>query len=96
VWRCAEIPSDENPAGVNTSGLCDDKLEALFKTQETQVDFAARQQTFYEITRYIFDQAYWIGVWKDPDMFGFSDRMINVKMSGATAFYNVAEWDVTH
>jgi len=94
-WRCAEIPSDESPAGVNTAGLCDDKLEALFKLQETQVDFAARQQTFYEITRYIFDQAYWIGVWQDPDLFGFSDRIINVKMSGATAFFNVAEWDVT-
>jgi peptide/nickel transport system substrate-binding protein len=94
-WRCAEIPSDEKPAGVNTAGLCDNTLEALFKKQETQVDFAARQQTFYEITRYIFDQAYWIGVWQDPDLFGFSNRMINVKMSGATAFFNVAEWDVT-
>ena len=70
------------------------QLEALFKQQETQVDFNARQQTFYEITRYIFDQAYWIGVWEDPDLFGFSDRMINVKMSGATAFFNVAEWDI--
>jgi len=95
VWRCAEIPTDENPVGVNPTGLCDDKLEALFKKQESQVDFSARQQTFYEITRYIFDQAYWIGLWQDPDLFGFSDRMINVKMSGATAFFNVAEWDVT-
>jgi peptide/nickel transport system substrate-binding protein len=95
LWRCAEIPSDENPAGVNTSGLCDDKLEALFKKQESQVDFNARQQTFYEITRYIFDNALWIGLWQDPDLFGFSDRMTNVKMSGATAFFNVAEWDVT-
>jgi peptide/nickel transport system substrate-binding protein len=94
-WRCAEIPTDEQPAGVNTAGLCDDKLEALFKLQETQVDFATRQKTFYEISRYMFDQAYWIGVWQDPDLFGFSDRMINVKMSGATAFFNVAEWDVT-
>ncbi len=41
------------------------------------------------------DQAYWIGMWQDPDLFGFSDRMINVKMSGAIAFFNVAEWDVT-
>jgi peptide/nickel transport system substrate-binding protein len=95
TFRCAEIPSSESPAGVNTLGLCDPKLEELFKTQETQVDFAARQQTFYQITRYIFDQAYWIGMWQDPDIFGFSDRMINVKMSGATAFFNVAEWDVT-
>ncbi len=31
VWRCSEIPSDENPAGVNTTGLCDEELEALFR-----------------------------------------------------------------
>ncbi len=95
VWRCSEFPTDENPVGVNTSGLCDEDLEALFKKQESQVDFKERQQTFFEITRYIFDQAYWIGIWQDPDLFGFSDRMINVKMSGATPFFNVAEWDLT-
>jgi len=95
VWRCGEIPSDENPAGVNTTGLCDQTLEDLFVKQETQVDFAERQQTFYQITRYIYDNAYWIGLWQDPDLFGFSDRMTGVKLSGATAFFNVAEWDVT-
>jgi peptide/nickel transport system substrate-binding protein len=94
VWRCAEIPSDESPAGVNGSGLCDEKLEALFVKQETQVDFAERQQTFYEITRYIYENVYWLGLWEDPDLFGFSERILNVKMSGATAFFNVAEWDL--
>jgi peptide/nickel transport system substrate-binding protein len=95
VWRCVEIPSDENPSGVNGTGLCDEKLEALFAKQSVQVDFDERQQTFYEITRYIFDQAYWIGMWQDPDLFGFSKRMLNVKVSGGTPFYNVAEWDLT-
>jgi peptide/nickel transport system substrate-binding protein len=95
VWRCSEIPSDENPAGVNTTGLCDQTLEDLFVKQETQVDFAERQQTFYQITKYIYDNAYWIGMWQDPDLFGFSNRMTNVKLSGATAFFNVADWDVT-
>jgi peptide/nickel transport system substrate-binding protein len=94
VWRCSEIPSDESPAGVNTTGLCDETLEALFAQQETQVDFNERQQTFFEITNYIFDQAYWIGLWEDPDLFGFSDRMLNVKVSGATPFFNVFEWDL--
>jgi len=94
VWRCSEIPSDDSPAGVNTSGLCDETLEALFAKQETQVDFNERQQTFFEITNYIFDQAYWIGLWQDPDLFGFSDRMLNVKVSGATPFFNVFEWDL--
>ena len=95
VWRCAEVPSDENPAGVNTTGLCDQTLEDMFVKQKTQVDFAERQQTFYQITKYIYDNAYWIGLWQDPDLFGFSNRMTNVKLSGATAFFNVAEWDVT-
>jgi len=94
VWRCSEIPSDENPAGVNTTGLCDEQLEALFVQQESQVDFNERQQTLYEITRYIFDNVLWLGLWQDPDLFGFSDRMLNVKVSGATPFFNVAEWDI--
>jgi peptide/nickel transport system substrate-binding protein len=94
VFRCAEIPSDESPAGVNTGGICDDALEALFVQQETQVDFAARQQTFYQISKYIYENVYWLGLWEDPDLFGFSDRIVNVKMSGATAFFNVAEWDL--
>ena len=95
VWLCSEIPSDENPAGQNTSGMCDEELDALFQKQATQVDFNERQKTVFEITKHIFDQAYWIGVWQDPDLFGFSDRMQNVKISGAIPFYNVFEWDIT-
>ena len=94
AWLCSEIPSDENPAGVNTSGLCDEKLDGLFQLQATQVDFAERQQTLYEITKYIYDNAYWIGLWLDPDLFGYSDRLLNVKTSGATPFFNLAEWDI--
>lgn len=94
VWRCAEIPSDENPAGVNPTGLCDQEFEALWAKQSTQVDFAERQQTFFQITKMIFERAYWIGLWQDPDYFGFSDRMLNVKMSGATPFFNIVEWDL--
>ncbi len=95
VWLCSEIPSDENPAGQNTSGICDEELDALFQKQAAQVDFNERQKTVFEISKHIFDQAYWIGVWQDPDLFGFSDRMQNIKISGATPFYNVFEWDLT-
>jgi peptide/nickel transport system substrate-binding protein len=94
IWLCVDIPSDENPAGTSPTGLCDEKLNGLFELQATQVDFAARQQTFYEITRYIYDNAFWIGLWQDPDLFMFSDRMLDVKMSGATPFFNIAEWDI--
>jgi len=95
VWLCSEIPSDESPAGGNTTGLCDETLDALWVKQGSQVDFQERQQTLHEITRFLFDNAYWIGLWQDPDLFGFSDRMTGVKMSGATPFFNITEWDVT-
>jgi len=95
IWLCSDIPTDANPAGTSPTGLCDEKLDGLFQKQASQVDYAARQATFHEITRYIFDQAFWIGIWLDPDLFGFSNRMLNVKMSGATPFFNLAEWDVS-
>jgi peptide/nickel transport system substrate-binding protein len=95
TWLCSDIPSDENPAGTNPTGLCDEKLDGLFQLQATQIDLAERQATFYEITRYIYDNAFWIGLWLDPDLFGFSDRLSNVKMSGATPFFNIAEWELT-
>lgn len=95
IWNCSDIPSDENPAGTSPTGLCDEKLDGLFLKQRTQVNFEERQQTFFEITRYIYDNAFWIGLWLDPDQFMFSDRMMNVKMSGATPFFNITEWDLT-
>ncbi len=94
IWLCSDIPTDENPAGTSPTGLCDEKLDGLFQTQDKQVDFTERQQTMYEITKYIYDNAFWIGLWQDPDLFGFNNRMTGVKMSGATPFFNIAEWDI--
>jgi peptide/nickel transport system substrate-binding protein len=91
-WLCSEIPSDDSPNGTNWSGLCDEDLNALFQKQATQVDFADRQETFQQITRLIFDQVYWLGLWQDPDIWGVNNRLQNVKFSGATPFFNITEW----
>ncbi len=93
-FLCSEVPSDEAPAGTNWSALCDEELDALFKLQATQVDFNERQQTFYKISKLIFDKVYWMGVWQDPDLWGVNERLSNVRISGATPFFNVAEWDI--
>jgi len=94
-WYCSEIPSDESPDGLNWQGVCDPDLEDLFKQEVSEVDFAARQQTFYQISRYIFENVYWIGVWQDPDSFAIGPRLQNVKISGATPFFNIIDWDLT-
>ncbi|MBC7228725.1 MAG: peptide ABC transporter substrate-binding protein, partial [Thermoflexales bacterium] len=92
-WLCSEIPSDENPSGVNWQAVCDEELDALFKLQATQVDPAERQQTFHKITRMIFEKVYWLGVWEDPDIWAVGPRLKNVRLSGATPFFNIVEWD---
>ena len=94
-WLCSELPSDEKPGGVNWTGFCDKDLDALFKKQSTQVDLTERQKTFYEITKMLFDKAYWVGLWQDPDIWAIGSKFQNVKLSGTTPFSNCTEWDLT-
>jgi len=93
-WYCSEIPTEDYPDGGNWQYLCDETLDSLFTLQTTQTDFAERQQTFHEITRYMFDNIIWLGLWQDPDLWAISSRLQNVNMSGASPFYSVAEWDL--
>jgi peptide/nickel transport system substrate-binding protein len=93
-FLCSEVASDEFPDGNNDQKLCDPDLEALFQAQASQVDYAQRQQTFWEIGDYMTENVYWLGVWYDPDAFGVSERLTNVTISGATPFYSIAQWDL--
>jgi peptide/nickel transport system substrate-binding protein len=93
-FRCTEVPSDEFPDGTNDQKLCDEQLEALFVKQATQMDLAEREQTLHEMSRYMTENVYWLGLWYDPDAFGASSRLKNVRISGATPFYNINEWDI--
>lgn len=92
-WLCSEIPSDDSPAGVNWSAYCDEELDALFLLQATQVDDAARRATFHQISKMIYDKVYWLGIWQDPDLFGISDKLANVRISGVMPFFNIFEWE---
>jgi peptide/nickel transport system substrate-binding protein len=94
-WRCDQIPTDESPDGTNWMAVCDEELDGLFKLQATQSDFAQRQQSFYQITKLIFDKVYWLGYWQDPDIWAVGPKLQNVKLSGATPFYSIIEWDMT-
>jgi peptide/nickel transport system substrate-binding protein len=93
-WLCNQIPSADNPQGVN-GFICDKDLDALFQKQSTQVDLNQRTDTFHQISKYMFDKVYWLGMWQDPDQYALGKRLQNVKLSGVTPFSNVMEWDVT-
>jgi peptide/nickel transport system substrate-binding protein len=93
-WLCSEIPTPEYPDGGNWQALCDDELDALFQLEISQADPVERQQTFHQISRMMYEQVYWLGMWQDPDLWGINERLSNVKISGTTPFFNIAEWDL--
>jgi peptide/nickel transport system substrate-binding protein len=93
-FLCDRIPSQTLPEGENWSYLCDPDLDQLFKQQATQIDFEQRQQTVRDISKMIYDKVYFVGLWNDPDYWAANPRLLNVKLSGKTPFYNIAEWDV--
>jgi len=93
-WLCSELPTDENPWGYNYFG-CDETLDALFQQQISTIDPEARAAIIREITKYMHDQVYWLGMWNDPDYWMVSERLTGVKFSGVTPLYNIMEWDVT-
>jgi peptide/nickel transport system substrate-binding protein len=93
-WLCDQIPTDANPTGENWFYICDEQLDSLIKLQSTQVDPVARQATISQINQLFFDKVYIIGMWQDPDVYALGSRLENVKFSGVTMFYNIAEWDL--
>ncbi len=92
-WLCSELPTDENPWGYNYFG-CDETLDGLFQQQIVTIDPEARVEIFQEITQYMHDQVYWLGMWNDPDYWIVGSRLTGVKFSGVTPLYNIREWDL--
>lgn len=93
-FLCSEIPSDENPEGGNDNRYCNPEVDALFEQASQTVSFEERQQIFWQIAEIINNDAIWAGVWFDPDVWVVNSRVQNARISGATPFWNIGEWDV--
>jgi peptide/nickel transport system substrate-binding protein len=93
-WYCDQISSADNPDGANWQGVCDEELEALLQEQAVTADLAQRQALYEEIATRMYDEVYYIGMWKDPDLWSIHQDLQNVRLSGPTPFYNSHEWVV--
>jgi peptide/nickel transport system substrate-binding protein len=94
AWLCDQIPTDEHPYGLN-SNVCDETLDALLRQQISTVDPEARTAIFHQITRYMHDNVYYLGIWEDPDVWILNPLITGTKFSGVTPFFNISEWDIT-
>ena len=94
-WLCDQIPTDEFPDGGNFQRICDEELDGLFQQQISQTSIEDREQTFYQITKLMHDNVYWLGMWEDPDVWAVGSRLQNVSFAGPTPLYSIADWDIS-
>jgi len=94
-WLCAEIPSEQNPAGGNWTYLCDPLLDQLLREQASTVDAQTRRDLFQHMSRIIAEQVYWVSLWDDPDVYAVHKRVKNVRLSGVMPYWHCYAWEVT-
>lgn len=93
-WLCDAISSADNPDGANWQGYCSPEMDKLLTEQATTLDTAKRIDLYKQIQQLMYDQVLYVGMWKDPDLWSVNSRLQDVKLSGATPFWNAAEWSV--
>lgn len=92
-WLCSELPTDENPWGSNYF-ICDETLDALTQKQAATTDEEERRLVFHEMSRYMHDNVYYIGIWEDPDVWIVNPGITGYLFSGVTPFFNIMDWDL--
>jgi peptide/nickel transport system substrate-binding protein len=95
-WRCYQIASEDNPAGINDQHVCDERLEELFDAQIVEVDPEARAEIFHQIDQIMFDELFWVGIFSDADNWAVNPRVKGARISGApsSAMWNAYEWEI--
>jgi peptide/nickel transport system substrate-binding protein len=93
-WFCDQISSAENPDGANWQGYCDPEMDELLNQQATTLDINERIELYKQIQQKMYDEVIYIGMWKDPDLWSLNSRLQNIKLSGASPFWNAHEWVV--
>jgi peptide/nickel transport system substrate-binding protein len=93
-WLCSEISSAENPDGANWQGVCIEELDTLLMEQASVLDTQERIDMYHRISQILYDEVLYVGIWKDPDLWSINNRLQNVKLSGASPFWNAHEWSV--
>jgi peptide/nickel transport system substrate-binding protein len=93
-FLCAEIPNEENLEGNNWTGFCNEEVDSLLQEQAITTDFDARVAMFHRIGELVTENAIWMGVWYDPDIWAINPRVLNVAISGAAPFWNASTWEI--
>jgi peptide/nickel transport system substrate-binding protein len=93
-FTCAEIPTEDSPSGGNWNYYCNPELDALFEASQSETDLEARAALYHQIDAIIREDAVWLPLWFDADIWVVNPRLQNVRINGVFPFWDVVNWDV--
>jgi peptide/nickel transport system substrate-binding protein len=97
IWGCDNIPSKENPAGLNLSYYCNQIIDQLVHNAAKTMDQKARQEMYWRVQELLYEDAVTIfeRVW--VDLYAASAGLKNLKPTPTNQglLWNVWEWEYT-
>lgn len=91
-FSCAQIPSEDNPNGINTIHTCFPELDELWTALGSEPDPAARQQIADQIQQFMAEEVFWIGLWNRPQLTVYRADLQNVRPGAQSPYWQVTEW----
>ncbi len=92
---CADVPSKDNPTGLNNYHLCDPKVDGLIAQGLATADPAARKPIYDQLQQYMFDQALVVPLYARANVYAYADRFVFPPSSGLSyAFWDAENFDV--
>jgi peptide/nickel transport system substrate-binding protein len=92
-FSCAQVPSEDNPNGINATHTCYEELDALWSSLATEPDPAERQRIANEIQTFMADEVIWIGLWNRPQLTVYNTSLLNVRPGAQSPYWQVVEWE---
>lgn len=93
-FLCSEIPSDENPIGVNDFYYCNEEVDALFRAQSAELDYDKRVEMFHQIDALLHEDVVWVGIWHDADVWIHNPRIVGANLNAINPWWDIQNWDV--
>lgn len=92
-FGCSQVPSEDNPNGLNVVHTCFEELDAQWQALGTTLDADEAQAIADEIQQFMAEEVFWIGLWNRPQLTVYGADLLNVRPGGQTPYINVAEWE---
>jgi peptide/nickel transport system substrate-binding protein len=94
-YACAQVPSKDNPSGLNNYHICDPQLDTLMAAVNASADPAVRKTALDAVQKYIFDQYYVVMMYVRANVYGYTDRFVPGPFSFTSNMnWNAEIWDV--